>query len=117
MVLAVARQDAVGVDLLLIGGGEVFHDGTGVQPIWTCHGGDQTEQQEESGLHLGFKLSGGAVWYQEYSQVSGGTYWYKEQFIEFCWAANSASSHLTPQGHPFDRKTQTIEMCLQEQRT
>ena len=57
MVLTVARQDAGGVDLLLIGAGQLSDHGT-VQPIWTCHGGDQTEQQEESRLHLGSQLSG-----------------------------------------------------------
>ena len=58
MVLTVARQDAGGVDLLLIGAGQLSDHGT-VQPIWTCHGGAQTEQQqEESRLHLGSQLSG-----------------------------------------------------------
>ena len=57
LVLAIAGQDAVGVDLLLIGAGQLSDHGT-VQPIWTCHGGDQTEQQQESGLHLGSQLSG-----------------------------------------------------------
>ena len=65
VVLTVASHNAVWVDLLLLRCGEVFHHGTGVQPIWTGHGGDQTEQQEQSRLHLGSQVNGRAVSYEK----------------------------------------------------